>query len=78
MNQTLVDNATLDFLVESTKKYIRNRIKYAGTFPYVEDMQKEILAIENDLKKFNEVEPHFVTKAILELNELKPISTTEL
>lgn len=79
MNSTLVDNATLDFLIESTKKSILFGIIELQANPQHPVVLAEVIPqIEFKISKMKGIAPTFVEIATQELNKLKPISTTEL
>lgn len=81
MNSTLVDNATLDFLIESTKAHISQRIAAITQLTDPTDKKVDLITLSRDVAKICDL-PQISSHYIREINEqidfLKPISTTEL
>lgn len=79
MNQTLVDNATLDFLVESTKAHINAQI--SNIHSEVKDpilLLDRLMQISRDSMLLNKFDPEFVEEIFDQIDCIKPLSTTTL
>lgn len=78
MNQTLVDNATLDFLVESTKAHINARLTHAQSLSKPDFFQFEIEQLKKDVKQLSKIDPKFVRQCEISIGAIEIISTTTL
>ena len=79
MNQTLVDNATLDFLVESTKAHINSQI--SNIHSEVKDpilLLDRLMQISRDAMHLNKLDSQFVNEVFNQIDCIKPLSTTTL
>lgn len=78
MNQTLVDNTTLDYLVKCTKSHINARISHAQTLNNPDFFQFEISQLKNELKHLVGLDDHFVKQCEINIKAIEIISTTTL
>ena len=78
MNQTLVDNTTLDYLVECTKSHINARISHAQTLSKPDFFQFEIEQLKQDIKHLYSLDPKFVRQCEITIGAIEIISTTTL
>lgn len=68
MNSTLVDNATLDFLIESTKKHICNRIAAITQLTNPTEKKIELITLSRDVANIYDL-PQVGSDYIREINE---------
>ena len=79
MNQALVDNETLVFLIESTKAHISNQV--SNIHSEVKDpivLFDKLMQISRDAMLLNKFDPEFVEEIFDQIDYIKPISTTTL
>lgn len=78
MNQTLVDNATLDFLVESTKAHINARLTHLQTIGEPDILKSELAVLKSETKLLSKIDSQFVRQCEISIGAIDIISNNEL
>lgn len=78
MNQTLVDNATLDFLIESPKARINSRLALLQTMSDPSIFKSEVESIKQEIKHLTKIDAKFVRQCEISIGAIEIISNTEL
>ena len=78
MNSTLVDNATLDFLVESTKAHINARLTHLQTIGEPDIFKSELAALKTEIKHLSKIDSQFVRQCEISIGAIEIISNNEL
>lgn len=78
MNQTLVDNATLEFLIESTKSHINARLSHAQSLSKPDFFTFELEQLKKEIKHLAKIDPKFVRQCEISIGAIEIISNNEL
>lgn len=78
MNSTLVDNAILEFLIESTKAHINARLTHAQSLSKPDFFTFEIEQLKQEIKHLSKLDPKFVRQCEISIGAIEIISNTEL
>lgn len=81
MNSTLVDNATLDFLIESTKAHISQRISDITQLADPTEKKIELITLSRDVAKIYDlpqIRVDYIREIQNQIEILLHITTTEL
>ena len=78
MNSTLVDNATLDFLVESTKAHINARLTHLQTINDTACFKSEVDILKSEIKLLSKIDSQFVRQCEISIGAIEIISNNEL
>lgn len=78
MNSTLVDNATLDFLTESTKAHINARLTHLQTIGDTTLFKSEVDILKSKIKLLSKIDSQFVRQSEISIGAIEIISNNEL
>ena len=78
MNSTLVDNATLGFLVESTKAHINARLMHLQSINDTTLFKSEVDTLKSEIKLLSKIDSQFVRQCEISIGAIEIISNNEL
>ncbi len=78
MNSTLVDNATLGFLVESTKAHINARLTKVQAISEPNILKSELAVLKTEIKLLSKIDSQFVRQCEISIGAIEIISNNEL
>ena len=78
MNSTLVDNATLDFLTESTKAHINARLMRLQFINDTTWFKSEVDTLKTEIKLLSKIDSQFVRRCEISIGAIEIISNNEL
>ena len=78
MNSTLVDNATLDFLTESTKAHINARLTHLQTINDTSLFKSELAVLKTEIQLLSKIDSQFVRQCEISIGAIDIISNNEL
>ena len=78
MNSTLVDNATLDFLTESTKAHINARLMHLQFINDTTWFKSEVDMLKTEIKLLSKIDSQFVRQCEISIGAIEIIGNNEL